>query len=292
MADETAPRITIKPNLKQEDNGNRLLINCEIEASPAPDIKWYKENFHLNDSDRLRSKIVENGNKFKLYLEIDGITSDDSGIFNYTAKFLIKWIINTYFFKGSYKVVAKNRLGEVSAAIALNFAAETAQKSLQDGIAPNFITKPSIRSEADGKRLCFECKIKADPEPELFWYRDNTQIHDKGRNLIYCDKLGDNMFFACLEIDDVTMEDAGQYKLHAKNNFGESNATITLNFDSEEAGQSTGSPGAPVFIQNPFIRQLEDKILFECKLTADPVPSFAWSFHNSPLRSSSKFKQR
>ena len=90
MADETAPRITIKPNLKQEDNGNRLLINCEIEASPAPDIKWYKENFHLNDSDRLRSKIVENGNKFKLYLEIDGITSDDSGIFNYTAKFLIK----------------------------------------------------------------------------------------------------------------------------------------------------------------------------------------------------------
>ncbi len=113
-----------------------------------------------------------------------------------------------------------------------------------------------------------------------------------GRNLIYCDKLGDNMFFACLEIDDVTMEDAGQYKLHAKNSFGESNATITLNFDSEEAGQSSGNPGAPVFIQNPFIRQLEDKILFECKLTANPVPSFTWSFHNSPLRTSSKFKQR
>lgn len=71
-------------------------------------------------------------------------------------------------------------MGEVSATIALNFAAETAQKSLQDGTAPNFITKPTIRSEADGKRLCFECKIKADPEPELFWYRDNTQIHDKG----------------------------------------------------------------------------------------------------------------
>jgi hypothetical protein len=45
--------------------------------------------------------------------------------------------------------------------------------------------------------------------------------------------LADNCYFACLEIDDVTMEDAGQYKLHARNSFGESNATITLNFDCE-----------------------------------------------------------
>ena len=68
----------------------------------------------------------------------------------------------------------------MSAAIALNFAAETAQKSLQDGIAPNFIQKPTIRPEADGKRICFECKLKADPQPQLFWYRDNTEIHDTG----------------------------------------------------------------------------------------------------------------
>lgn len=272
MADETAPRITIKPNLKQEDNGNRLVIHCEVEASPNPDIKWYKENAHLNDSSRLRAKMTQTGTKYALMLEIDGITSDDSG---------------------SYKVVAKNRLGEVSAAIALNFAAETAQQTLADGVAPNFIQKPVIRPEADGKRICFECKIKADPQPQLFWYRDNVEIHDTGRNLIYCDNLGDGTYFACLEIDDVTMEDAGQYKLHAQNTFGESNATITLNFDSEDAGQSSGNDaGAPVFIQNPFIRQLEDKILFECKLTADPVPTFNWLFHNSPLKNSGKYRMQ
>jgi hypothetical protein len=79
MADETAPRITIKPNLKQEDNGNRLVIHCEIQASPNPDIKWYKENVHLVSSDRLRTRVEQNGNKYGLYCEIDGITSDDSG---------------------------------------------------------------------------------------------------------------------------------------------------------------------------------------------------------------------
>ena len=51
--------------------------------------------------------------------------------------------------------------------------------------------------------------------------------------MIYCDKLNDNMYFACLEIDDVNADDAGKYRVHAKNNLGESNATINLNFDSK-----------------------------------------------------------
>lgn len=53
-----------------------------------------------------------------------------------------------------------------------------------------------------------------------------------GRYLVYCDKLPDNVYFACLEIDEVSTEDAGKYRVQAKNNLGESNATITLNFDS------------------------------------------------------------
>ena len=102
MGEETAPRITVKPVLKQEDNGNKLLIFCEIEAFPKPDIKWFKENFQINDSDRIKAKITENfGRYYEIHLEIDNVTSDDSG---------------------QYKVSAKNRLGEVSACIAINFA--------------------------------------------------------------------------------------------------------------------------------------------------------------------------
>jgi len=87
MAEETAPRITIKPNLKQEDNGNRLIIQCEIQASPNPDIKWYKENMHLVVSNRIRTRIEPNGNKYALYCEIDDITSDDSG------KIILKFLV-------------------------------------------------------------------------------------------------------------------------------------------------------------------------------------------------------
>jgi hypothetical protein len=46
------------------------------------------------------------------------------------------------------------------------------------------------------------------------------------------DKDG-NSYTAVLDINDVTVEDAGKYKVTAKNELGESNATISLNFDSE-----------------------------------------------------------
>lgn len=41
------------------------------------------------------------------------------------------------------------------------------------------------------------------------------------------------MYSATLQILNVTVEDAGKYKVTAKNELGESNATISLNFDSK-----------------------------------------------------------
>lgn len=40
-------------------------------------------------------------------------------------------------------------------------------------------------------------------------------------------------YFITLALTNVTVEDAGKYKITAKNELGESNATISLNFDSE-----------------------------------------------------------
>ena len=107
MSKNIAPRITKRPALKQDDNGNKLLIECEIEASPKPEIKWFKENVELKNTDKCKAKVTANKDLHAINLEINNLTSDDSGV---------------------YKVVAKNSLGEVSASITLNFAAETAQK--------------------------------------------------------------------------------------------------------------------------------------------------------------------
>jgi hypothetical protein len=105
--------------------------------------------------------------------------------------------------------------------------------SSADGAAPTFIQKPVIKQENEGKRLIFECKISAEPKPDLVWTHDDAPIQDSGRYLIYCDALPNNSYVACLAIDDVGPSDAGKYKVSAKNTLGESNAHITLNLDSK-----------------------------------------------------------
>ncbi len=61
--------------------------------------------------------------------------------------------------------------------------------------------------------------------------------------------------------------------------------------EDANAGVSAGSD-KPVFLQAPFIRQFEDKIIFECKLSANPVPSFSWYFGGSQLNNPAKYKPR
>jgi hypothetical protein len=110
--EDVVPRMTVKPYLKQEDNGNKMLIQCQVEAWPRPEVKWFKENIRLLDSDRIKSSVIEASslsttkkndlNKiFTICLEIDNLTSDDGG---------------------QYIVKAENYMGKVSAYIFINFA--------------------------------------------------------------------------------------------------------------------------------------------------------------------------
>jgi len=50
-----------------------------------------------------------------------------------------------------------------------------------DGIAPTFAQKPSIKQEENGKRLRIDCRILADPRPDISWSHGGNQIKSGGR---------------------------------------------------------------------------------------------------------------
>ena len=50
------------------------------------------------------------------------------------------------------------------------------------GAAPSFVQKPAIKQLDGGKKICFECKIAADPLPQLTWFRDNIQLSEGGKS--------------------------------------------------------------------------------------------------------------
>ncbi|CAF4536552.1 unnamed protein product [Rotaria sp. Silwood1] len=270
----SAPRFSKPPDIRQKpDDPTRLFLECQVQGTPKPDITWFQNNNKISNSTKHKQTIqVATGNNYNVALEISDLSANDAG---------------------TYKIVAKNKAGEITANVNLNLSSdddtETTNSAANsaEGTTPVFIQKPSIRQENDGKRLIFECKISAEPKPDIFWTHDDIPLQDSGRYLIYCDALPNNTYVACLEIDDVNASDAGKYKVLAKNKLGESNAHIALNLESPD--QSAG--GRPSFIKTPEVRMFEESALLECQCTADPVPSFTWTLDGKALALGTKYKQ-
>lgn len=102
VAEDFAPSFTQKPQLRQEDDGNKLIFECQLLSSPKPDIQWFRSDTLLAEDSRTVFKIQPVGtNKFTVVLELDDVIETDAGL---------------------YKVTAKNKMGEVSASINLNFS--------------------------------------------------------------------------------------------------------------------------------------------------------------------------
>jgi hypothetical protein len=99
-----APYFKQKPQLKQADDGNKLIFECSLSANPQPSIEWWRGEEQLNESDgRTFFKIAPNSeaDSYHVSLTLDDVVETDAGL---------------------YRVVARNASGEVAASINLNFS--------------------------------------------------------------------------------------------------------------------------------------------------------------------------
>ena len=99
-----------------------------------------------------------------------------------------------------------------------------------EDFAPSFTQKPQLRQEDEGNRLVFECQLLSSPKPEIHWFRGETELFEDNRTVFKTQPIENNKFLVALELDDVVEEDAGLYKVKAKNKMGEVAASINLNF--------------------------------------------------------------
>lgn len=104
VAEDFAPSFTQKPQLRQEDEGNRLIFECRLLGCPKPEITWFRGETQLSEDHRTVMKIQAVAtNTYVVILELDDVVEVDAGL---------------------YKVKAKNKMGEVAASINLNFSRE------------------------------------------------------------------------------------------------------------------------------------------------------------------------
>ena len=99
---DSAPSFTQKPQLRQEDDGNRLVFECQLVSNPKPEITWFREDIQLSENGRTTMSAKElSPTKYLVVLELDDVVETDAGL---------------------YKVKARNKFGEVAATISLNFS--------------------------------------------------------------------------------------------------------------------------------------------------------------------------
>nr|CAG4646672.1 EOG090X0GZZ [Macrothrix elegans] len=103
---------------------------------------------------------------------------------------------------------------------------------LQNRWSPTYDVSAILTSiqEDDGNRLIFECQLVAYPKPDITWYREDIQLYEDTRTTIKISELTDGKYLVTLELDDVIENDAGHYKVKARNKLGEMTASISLNF--------------------------------------------------------------
>ena len=192
---------------------------------------------------------------------------------------------------GKYKVTARNDLGESNATISLNFDSDEAAVP-SGGVKPTFTERPVIRQSEEGTKIIFQCRLAGEPKPNLIWYHGEKKVEESSRVKMTIKQDGKKMYYlCCLEISNVEAGDAGQYKAIAKNEYGESQATINLTFEESAAGKPKIPDGvAPRFPSKPTIRQDGDNLLMECQLEAHPLPEITWYRGDKRVEETSRIK--
>lgn len=122
----------------------------------------------------------------------------------------------------------QNEFGESNANLNLNIEAEPEP----DGEGPTFIEKPRIVSQDNGKLVIMECKVRANPAPDVTWTKEGIAIKETSQIKMYCDEK-DDIYVIRLELAEPNLEDSGLYKCNIKNTLGEVNANLTLNIESK-----------------------------------------------------------
>uniref|UniRef100_A0A0R3RHA4 Ig-like domain-containing protein n=1 Tax=Elaeophora elaphi TaxID=1147741 RepID=A0A0R3RHA4_9BILA len=211
-----APRFTQKPSIQQTPQGD-LLMECYLEADPPPDIVWNHGGTPIVAGPRVE-------------LTIANLQSN-----LYKAVLIIKFLIQKIFKEpnvgdgGAYKCTASNQFGESNANINLNFAgAGDEQKGVAKG--PTFLSKPRIIPKDGGALIVMECRVKSASKPHGIWYKNGVPIHENALYSIFFSDLGDSSYLLQLELH-------ASYLCNIKNNLGETNANLTLNFEQEPAEQ-------------------------------------------------------
>jgi hypothetical protein len=102
----SAPRFSKPPAIRQlPDDSTRLFLECQVQGTPKPDVTWFQNDTKLSSTSTKHKQTIKvaTGNNYDITLEISDLGATDGG---------------------TYKIIVKNKAGEITANVNLNFSTE------------------------------------------------------------------------------------------------------------------------------------------------------------------------
>ncbi|XP_044317905.1 titin isoform X3 [Drosophila rhopaloa] len=251
---ETLPRFVRNLRNLRCCDGDAISLECHVEADPEPFIIWEKDG-HVVPSDR---DYVMSFDGTKATLSIPRVYPEDEGEYTCVAKNSVgrslssaciivdvpeekENMLSRQLTRPSGLLSAHStprstprstparsfsplRLSYRTSSIDLSGVSERRRSDARNAItAPKFLAIPYNRVVEEGDSVRFQCAISGHPTPWATWDKDGFVVIPTPRVAV---KEIDDL--RIIEIDEVSFEDAGLYRVTLENDFGRIEATARL----------------------------------------------------------------
>ncbi|XP_072930915.1 uncharacterized protein [Epargyreus clarus] len=222
-------------------DGDAVEFECRVSGNPEPYIKWLHYNEVIHDCPDFETSFEEGTARLK----IKQVTAEDEGTFTCEASNSLGKAKSSACLV-VYPPGEPNTLSQRLRRPALLSAASTPRStpratparslsrtpgpdarrlcSPSREIAPKFYTYPFNKVVEEGERVVFKCAVKGLPNPWATWDKDGIVITPTSRITI----REKDEILRILEIEEVTIEDVGLYRITLENDYGRAEASARL----------------------------------------------------------------
>lgn len=235
--------------------GNRELLEVEVDSFPEPMIEWYHDGKLVAESRTLRTYFDGRVAFLKIYeAQLDH--------------------------QGQYLCKISNKLGSVETRA--NLIVTNAEGDAEHvPNMPTFVKKlQDATAKKAGESVTLNCQVHGQPKPEIVWLFNGKAIHNKSniRSRVFDDNA------AVLEITSLKAEDCGTYTAVAKNQFGDVHSSCDVKIEGAEAKQPPEAE--PYFVVEPKPKITVEEggtLTITTDINGSPEPEIQWMRNNQPL---------
>ncbi|KAK0408269.1 hypothetical protein QR680_003864 [Steinernema hermaphroditum] len=249
----TRPIITRGLNDSKVHEGNRELLEVEVEAFPEATAEWYFNGEKITESKLLRTYFDGRIAFLKIY----------------EAK---------KEHEGEYMCRISNNLGSVTTRCKVTVEAATGTEDYLLNM-PRFSQKlENISVRVESETIVLRCEAEGTPQPEVRWLFNGKAIH-AGPEIET--KKEDNVY--SLEIKEFSNKWCGTYTAIASNIYGDAHCSADVSFVDKESLKIEETVPAREDQSPVFTKALKDKtamagetVNLKCVITGVPDPDITW----------------